>query len=314
MKRFSIVLMLVFLLTGNVIMAQNSVSRPDTVVVYKKTGEAALKMYIFLPDRQDTDKAALVLFHGGGWNNGKPDYMFRHATWFAKKRGMVVFCPQYRLRNKNHTTIVEAVKDAESAVAWVRKHAKTYGFNPQKIVVGGGSAGGHLAIMTALNTRAKIPEPAKEYKPNALLLFNPVLDVSQNGYGHHRIVEELKAYSGLTWKDFSPINNIKPGLPPTMIVVGNHDKVLPEKTARAFEKKMKEAGNDCSLKIYPGGEHSFFNYGYAKKEGYPPSTKNRYFYEVLQQADNFLVNHGFLTHPVKIAVPKDAVYPIRKEK
>ncbi len=307
------ILIFAFIFGATALFSQNKGLQPDTVTVFKKAGHKTLRMYIFLPKKQDARQSALVLFHGGGWNNGKPAYMYRHARYFAN-RGMVVFCPEYRLRNKDHTTVVEAVKDAQSAVAWVRMHAKPFGFDPQKVVAGGGSAGGHLAIMTALNTKVKIKTPPNEYKPNALLLFNPVLDVSDNGYGNHRIREELKTYSGLTWKDFSPIHNIKPGLPPVLVVVGDHDKVLPEKTARTFDRKMKAAGNDGTVTIYPGGEHSFFNYGYAKKEGYPPGTKNKYYYEVLQEADNFLVNHGFLSRYNKIKIPEAAVYPVKKEK
>ncbi len=305
-------LFFVFLMWAAGLQAQKPAFAPDTAIVYKKAGPVALKIFIFLPKHQNPEKSALVLFHGGGWDNGKPAYMYRHARYFAN-RGMTVFCPEYRLRNKNHTTIVEAVRDAESAMAWVRKHAAVFHINPDKIVAGGGSAGGHLAIMTALDTTINQNIPPADFRPDALLLFNPVLDVSKNGYGHQRIVNEIKPYR-LSWQAFSPIDNIRPGLPPVLVMVGDKDKVLPKPTALRFEEKMKKAGNDCTVKIYPGGEHTFFNFGYAKKMGYPPGTKNRYYYETLQQADNFLVNHGFLSGHVQIKIPKSAIYPIKKQK
>jgi len=279
-------------------------------VVYKTVDTVELTIDVFKPENQDPSRAALVLIHGGGWNNGKPEAMFRHAQHFAK-RGLVVFTPEYRVRKRNNTTIIEAVEDALDAVAWVRAHAKEYNFDPGKIIVGGGSAGGHLATETVFNKTVKTNHQPEDYKANCLILFNPVLDVSKNGYGHHKVAEEAKSY-GIDWKSLSPIENINKNWPPTIVMVGDKDKVLPKPIALEFEKKMKKAGNDFTLKLYSGGEHTFFNYGYAKKKGYPKGTKNKYYYEVLQDTDNFLVKHGYIQEPVTIKVPEDAVYPVKK--
>jgi acetyl esterase/lipase len=296
----------ILILLASCVMAQN----PDTVI-YKAVNDKELKMYIFKPEKQAESKAAMVLFHGGGWNAGKPQALFKQAQYFAS-RGFTVFLPQYRLRKTDSTTIVEAVTDAKDAMGWVRKHAGQFNIDPDKIIAGGGSAGGHLAIITAMNTDIESSYSPREYQPDALVLFNPVLDVSKEGYGHYKVSKEAASHH-IPWSSLSPINNIRRGLPPCIVLVGDKDKVLPKPTALKFEKMMKKAGNDCEVRIYPGGEHTFFNYGYAGKMGYPKGTKNRYYYEVLQDADDFLVNHGYLERHIKAEIPEDAVYPIRKE-
>ena len=299
----------VFVLTTAVLWAQeNKVKK--TQIVYKKVGDVELKINIFEPSKQDASKAALVLIHGGGWNSGKPEAMQRHAQYFCD-RGLVVFTPEYRVRKRNNTTIVEAVEDAKSAVAWVKAHADEYGFDADKLIVGGGSAGGHLATSTVMLDGVGDQSPKQDYKPSALVLFNPVLDVSKEGYGHFKVKEELKPY-GLTWQQLSPMEHITKNLPPMIVVVGDRDKVLKKPVALKFEKRMKKAGNDFTLKLFPGAEHTFFNFGYGKKQGYPKGTINKYYYEVLQTVDDFLVDHNYLQEKVTVEIPEGAIYPIRK--
>ncbi|OHX64074.1 alpha/beta hydrolase [Flammeovirga pacifica] len=285
---------------------------PDTKVVYKQVGDVALELHIFTPEKQASSKAAVVLIHGGGWNQGSPSAFYRQAKHLSE-RGLVVFCPQYRLRKINGTTIVEAVEDAQSAVAYVRNHAKEYNIKPNKIAVGGGSAGGHLAASTAFLPSLNKDITEEDYAPNLLLLFNPVIDTSKEGYAHRLVDKEVKAAGFDSWENFSPRQNINKNFPPTLIEVGNHDKVLPEKVARDYQKICQEKGLECQLDIYKGAEHSFFNIGYGKKQGYEKGTINKWYFEVLQQADNFLVKHKYLKNNVEIDIPSEAIYPIRKQ-
>ena len=309
MTKFKIFLILL-LFAGHNGYAQKATIKPEKLI-YKTIDSLNLPVYVFKPEKQDSSKAALVLIHGGGWNLGKPKAFFRHAQHFAQ-RGLVVFCPEYRVRIRNNTTIVEAVEDALSAVAWIRSHAKEFNIDSDKIIVGGGSAGGHLATESVFNKSINCGCKPEEYRANCLLLFNPVLDLSEKGYGHNKVVEEANAY-GIDWKSLSPIENIDNNWPPTIVMVGDKDKVLKKEVALDFEKRMKNAGNDFVLKFYPDAEHTFFNYWYAKKKGYPKGTRNRYYYEVMQDADDFLVNHGYLKEHITIKIPENAIYPVKKK-
>ena len=304
----SLAIVLVFSLSTY---SQNENSNFSKREIYKTIDTLELGINVFIPKKQDPSKAAVVLFHGGGWNNGKPQAMQRYAEYFSN-RGLVVFTPEYRVRKRNNTTIVEAVEDAKSAVAWVKSHANKYNFDASKLIVGGGSAGGHLATSTVMLPDVGDEKPKQDYAPSCLILFNPVLGVSKEGYGYRVVVEEVKPY-GLKWQQLSPIEHIKEDLPPMIVVVGDKDKVLNKHLALKFEERMKNKGNDFTLKIYPGAEHSFFNFGYGKKQGYPKGTVNKYYYEVLQELDNYLVKQGYLEKGNKIDIPKDAIYPIRNQ-
>ncbi|MCK5781820.1 MAG: alpha/beta hydrolase [Flavobacteriales bacterium] len=290
--------------------SQNQSSNFYKKEIYKTVDTLELHINIFMPKKQDPSKAAVVLIHGGGWNTGSPKAMKRYAEHFSS-RGLIVFTPEYRLRKKNNTTIVEAVADAKNAIAWVKSHAKEYDFDPDKLIVGGGSAGGHLAVGTVLLPDVGDENPKQDYTPSCLILFNPVLDVSKEGFGHRVVAEEVKPY-GLKWQQLSPMEYIKKDLPPMLVVVGDKDKVLKKPVALKFEERMKKEGNDFTLKIYPGAEHTFFNYDYGKKQGYPKGTVNKFYFDVLQELDNYLVKQGYIESSTTIDIPENAIYPIRK--
>ncbi|AZQ64843.1 alpha/beta hydrolase [Flammeovirga pectinis] len=286
--------------------------KPTEKVVYKEIGGVKLKHHIFLPKEQAKSKGAVVLIHGGGWNSGSPKAFYLQAQHLAD-RGLVVFSPEYRVRKKHGTTIYECVEDTQEAIAFVRKNAKKYGVDPDKIAVGGGSAGGHLALSLSFITPLTEGIHQKDYAPNLLVLFNPVLGVSKEGYGHRVVAEELSA-KGINWETFSPRQNIDASFPSMLIQLGDHDKVTSIPLANDFESRCKTADVSCKLLIYKGAEHSFFNKGYGKKQGYPKGTiDNRWFYDTMQALDDFLVEQKYLTDNYTVEVPEGAIYPIRKE-
>ena len=107
---------------------------PDKEVTYKTVGEAELRLYIFTPsDHVSSDKrAAIVFFHGGGWNSGSPSQFYPHCSHLAA-RGMVCMSADYRVRDRNGSTPREAVMDGNSAVRWIREHANEFGIDPERI-------------------------------------------------------------------------------------------------------------------------------------------------------------------------------------
>ena len=187
---------------------------------------------------------------------------------------MVAVCAQYRTKGGHKTTPAECVKDGKSAVRWMRVHAQKLGINPDMLAAGGGSAGGHVAAATG---SAKGFEEVGEdlsvsSRPNALVLFNPVYDNGPKGYGYDRV----KDY----WKDFSPMNNIDAKTPPTVVFLGESDKLIPVATAKEYKALMEKAGVRSDLHIYEGQPHGFFN--------------NARYYETLLEADKFLTSLGYL--------------------
>ena len=257
--------------------------QPTRTEIYKKTVNGAgkpidLTMNIFEPSGHKAgDKTpAIVLFYGGGWSSGDPDLFFAHATYLAS-RGMVAFVPRYRTKNSAQTSPFEAVTDAKSAIRWVREHAKELGIDPNRIAAAGSSAGGHIAATAAIVSGFEEPtENAKiSSRPDALILYNSVIDLSPSGYGNERV--------GPKWQSISPLQNVRPGDPPTIVFHGTADKTVPYANAVAFEKAMKDAGNAVELVTLRGVGHGF---------AYRPAKKSANL--ALRQTDEFLAKLGYL--------------------
>ncbi|MEE9368467.1 MAG: alpha/beta hydrolase [Pontiella sp.] len=249
--------------------------KPDQIVPYKETPQGELRLHIFNPAKHSCkdQKPAIIFFFGGGWNGGTPSQFYRQSKHLAE-RGMVAIAPEYRTKKGHGTDPKVCVMDAKSAMRWVRTHAKELGIDPNRIAAGGGSAGGHLAAATA--TLSQFNEPDEDTTvscvPQALVLFNPVFDNSEKGYGYDRVKEY--------WKGFSPMQNLKKGTPPTIIFLGTKDDLIPVATAETYKSLMEANGDRCDLHLYEGQPHSFFN-------------KAKYT-ETVREMDLFLVSLGWL--------------------
>jgi len=116
---------------------------PDKTVAYKTIDEITLNLHIFNPAAHEpTDKRpGIVFFFGGGSNNGSPSQFYPHCQYLAS-RGLVAMSAEYRVKSRNGTTPRECVKDANSAIRWIRQHAQELGIDPHRVVAGCGSAGG----------------------------------------------------------------------------------------------------------------------------------------------------------------------------
>ena len=253
---------------------------PDKIIeFYEPVPDQNLKLHVFLPkDYKTSDqRPCIILFFGGGWSSGDPSQFYGYSKYLAS-RGMVAISAQYRTK-KQKAIPRNCVEDAREAVRYVRKHAAELGVNPDKIAVGGGSAGGHVAAAVAMCPKIDIKlGDSVSSIPNALVLFNPVYDNGPEGYGHARVVDY--------WKDISPLHNIREGQPPTVIFYGSKDKHAPVSTVNAFQAKMEKAGNDSKTHIYKGSGHGFFH---ISKGG------RAIFEDVLTKVDSFLVEQNFLT-------------------
>ncbi|MBP9224786.1 MAG: alpha/beta hydrolase [Verrucomicrobiales bacterium] len=226
---------------------------PNRTLVYKKIGGRELELRIFLPQGwAATDKRPCFhIIHGGGWAGMDPSRMYPFASDFANRYGMVGISVQYRLYQPGVATVFDCVKDARSSVRYLRSHAKELGIDPEKIIGSGGSAGGHLAAATALFDG--IDEAGEDTSiscvPNALILLFPVIDTSENGYGQKKIGER--------WKELSPVDNVKAGLPPTLTFHGTGDTTTPFAGAKRFHEEMLAAGNRSELHIQEDGVHGY---------------------------------------------------------
>jgi acetyl esterase/lipase len=256
---------------------------PTRVVAYKQVGDRELHLHIFEPQGfQASDRrACFVVIHGGGWTGGAPRRMYPFAAHYAE-RGLVGISVEYRLLNpKAGTTVFDCVADGRSAVRYVREHAKELGIDPDKIIVSGGSAGGHVAVGTALFTGVDDEQDNRAISsmPNALVLLFPVIDTSTAGYGNAKI--------GQRWRELSPVHHVSKNLPPTIVFHGTGDTVTPFAGAKAFHEAMLAAGNRCELVVNEGGRHGYLMFD------------RQLYLDTLAKADAFLASLGMLGETTK---------------
>ncbi len=194
----------------------------------------------------------MVFFFGGGWSRGNINQFKPHSEYFSKL-GMITILVDYRVSEMYGTTPKEALKDAKSAMRFLKANASKYGIDSNNITAAGGSAGGHLAAATVMSKNINDYQDDLQINPapNALVLFNPVLDNGPEGYGYERV----KDY----YLDFSPFYNVRENLPPTIIFIGTEDHLIPIETITTFQNKMRACGNICEVIQYEGQGHGFFN-------------------------------------------------------
>lgn len=259
--------------------------------VYKTVDHRDLRLFVVAPESwQASDRRpAILLFHGGSWTKGGPEALIGQAEYLAS-RGMVCVLPEYRLLTDESTPPVVCLEDAQSAMRWTRAHAETLGIDPDRIAAGGGSAGGYLAAFLGLMKGFDAPQDdlTISTRPQALVLFNPVLDNGPGGFGYGRIGEKYQA--------FSPFHNVSSIAPPTTIFLGTRDQIIPVETIRKFQAAMQDAGVRCDAKFYEGEKHSFFN---LRKTERGPGK----YYDTLIETDRFLASLGWLQGPPTLEVP-----------
>jgi acetyl esterase/lipase len=228
--------------------------------VYKKIGSIELKANVYSPDEDGEGRTGIVFFGGGGWRTQNPQQFMPHSKELALF-GVVSVTAEYRTSNQHSTTPLESIKDAKSAVRWLRSKAEQFGIDPSKIVASGGSAGGHIAACAAmLSDFEEDADLEVSSVPDALVLFNPVLDPNESPGAERRMERPEIRRMVVGLEEISPMRYVVPGLPPTLIFHGTNDETVPFSQAQRFTQKMKDAGNTCILIGAEGEGHGFFNY------------------------------------------------------
>lgn len=265
-----------------------------TTHTYKTIGNVKLELTCFNPpDHKATDKRPTIIFYfGGGWTGGSPKQFENQATYLAT-RGMVAITADYRVKSRQNVMPDKCVTDAKSGVRWVRANAGKLGIDPDRIVAAGGSAGGHIAACTG--TVPGYDEESEDQKissvPNAMILFNPVLNTRADGWPGKDAGAALVARFGTHGDGLSPVHFVKKGTPPTLVIHGKGDTTVPYAQAQAFTDAMSKAGNRCELAGYEGQPHGFFNHG---------KGDNRMFLATTLEADKFLVSLKYIEGPATL--------------
>ena len=183
------------------------------------------------------------------------------------KAGFAVANIEYRLTQQ--ATAPAAVEDTRCALIYLVKHAKELNIDTSKIVVMGGSAGGHLALMAGLlgnDHRFDSNCPGVEgIRVAAIINKYGIVDVWDWGYGSKVTSKSATRWLGDRSNDkkfaasVSPIHYVNSSSPPIFIVHGDADPVVPYQHSVDLHKKLLEAGVKTEFITVPGGQHGKFD-------------------------------------------------------
>jgi acetyl esterase/lipase len=241
---------------------------------------------IWRPANGNVSGLVFVYFHGSGWWLFDKDFCTRPFFRHLVAQGHTVMDVAYRLCPE--VDIYGMVGDVKRAIAWMKANASHYGVNSEKIVLGGGSAGGHLAQLAGYTPEhpALTPEDVQNadlsvcgivsyYGPTDMLAayqhedqqvfldFSPV-SIGPDTPKNRRDYGRMDVLLGGHLQDVpdmyelaSPITHVHPGCPPTLLIQGEQDFITPVDATRAHYTKLVESGVPAINVVYPWTDHGF---------------------------------------------------------
>ena len=214
------------------------------------TDDGKAQMVCFLPETPSGK--AIVGVPGGGYSvlsNGHEGYL---ASDWLNQQGIAYFVVNYRLPNGDRTL---PIGDVWHGIRTVRDSAAVWGINPHDVGIMGFSAGGHLA--SVISTHSEF-----DLRPDFTILFYPVISMDERVSHKWSCVnflgEEGQKDPDLV-RDFSTMNAVRRHLtPPAIVITASDDRLVPFVTnGLEYYKAMRNAGNECTMHVYPTGDHGF---------------------------------------------------------
>ncbi len=237
---------------------------PD--IEYKKAQGQSLKLDVIAIEPLSQPRPTLLFIHGGGWVNGtKNETTLAPLPFLAQ--GMNAVNIDYRLASQAHAPA--SVEDCRCALRWIYRHAKEYGFDTRKIVVAGESAGGHLALMTAMlqkdsgfDNECSPQEEDAPLKPAAVISYSGPTDVSDMLDGPHESWFAIEWFGSVAnradlARRLSPINYVRADLPPMILAHSDNDPHVPSEHTTRLRDALTRAGVPNQLIMLKGSIHGW---------------------------------------------------------
>ena len=246
-------------------------------IVYHTSNNFEDKLDVYTPPDAKGPTPVVVQIHGGGWIEGTKEAGTLDLIPYLSL-GFAAVNVEYRLGRVSRAPA--AVIDCRCALHWVFANAKKYNFDVNRVVVTGGSAGGHLALTTGMLTSAagfdrECYTPDDEiWKHEGGTSQDPKVAAIVNWFGITDVLDELhgpntKGYA-VVWigdqpnadeiaKRVSPINMVSKNVPPILTIHGDHDELVPYSQAVRLHKALDAAGVPNQLYTVAGGNHGGFS-------------------------------------------------------
>lgn len=234
-------------------------------VTYHVASNHENKLDLYLPRNVSGPTPVLMFVHGGGWVGGtKESNVLRLLPYL--EMGWAVVNVEYRLGAVARAPA--AVEDCLCALRWLIRNAEEYNLDTSRIVTTGNSAGGHLALTTAMiPTSAGLDREcpgSEELNVTAIINWYGITDVADLLDGPN-----IRSYA-VEWmgslanrfeiaERVSPMTYVRSGLPPTLTIHGDADPTVPYQQAVSFHQKLDDLGVSNVLHTVPGGGHGGFN-------------------------------------------------------
>jgi acetyl esterase/lipase len=241
---------------------------PDDVeeikdIEYKNIDGKSLQLDLYKPKNPDEAAPLLVFIHGGGWKSGKRSDYLVYLVAFAQKGYMTATVSYRLLRDAPYPACAEDVTDA---VQWLFKNGETYGYDPDRICLIGGSAGAHLAMLAAYGwgeERLKsdsIRNNGKHHQIKAVVnIYGPV-DLTTSYAQSQPLVTNFIAHPWQERPDLyleaSPIRYVSPDDPPTLILHGTSDNLVPVSQSDSLKARLDKMNVPCICYRVPLWPHA----------------------------------------------------------
>lgn len=208
------------------------------------------------------DSPVFVYVHGGGWTGGGPQKQARRMYHSLARAGWVVAAIRYPLAPR--ATICDQVVAIKRALRHLVDHAESYGIDPQSIVLSGGSAGGHLAALTALRSSGDLGGDVTDVDVMACVPMYGIYDmVNRNRtrpdwpYVNRDVMRGSYHDKPDEFHAVSPMDHASGHAPPFLVIHGTHDSLVPIAEAEVFVAAMKRAGAPVEFVRVRGAQHGF---------------------------------------------------------
>lgn len=232
-------------------------------IEYKNADGHSLQLDIYRPFERKEALPLLVFIHGGGWKSGIRDDYRIYLIPFAQM-GYITATVSYRLLDV--APYPASALDIRDALQWFKDHGTDYGYDTARIAVVGGSAGAHLAMLAAYGWQR--PDTVDGSTPG-IALRNPVkavvdiygpVDLTTEYARNHPLVTGYLANSFKeapeTYREASPLTWLDSHDPPTLILHGSSDDLVPVSQARLLKDKLDSLGVDAELNVLPLWPHT----------------------------------------------------------
>jgi len=259
---------LVLVLVGGLLVSAGYGAELTKDVEYGRAGDEPLLLDMSVPEGEGPFPVA-ILVHGGGWNGGdKANVGFEGKSadispWFAPLTAakFTWFSINYRLAPVHRWPA--CLEDVQTAIRWVKAHARDFKGDPERIALFGHSAGGHLVCLAATVVDESV-------RVQAVVGYAPVTNHEQDlpvrgglSLSLQQLLnrpKELTPESLGLLRGISPLNHVRPGLPPFLLVHGDADKTVPLQQSLDFQARLRASGVTCDLITLPGAPHGLLTW------------------------------------------------------